>query len=381
MLLENSTDVAALCATLRDAPFVTLDTEFISEKRYRPELCLVQLGAPGHAAAIDPLCEGIDLSPVAALLADPGLLKVLHAGSQDLRIFLHLFGTIPAPLVDTQVMASVCGFGDHAGYATLCRELLDVTIDKTKQATDWSIRPLSDEQVAYALGDVTHLRDLYHALSAKIETLGRANWVTEELAALTDPASYRIAPEHAWKRIRIRRPTPRTLAIISALAAWREQSAEHRNMPRGWIVHDDALVEIAEQLPSTPEQLARVRRLSNATAKGRDGTSILAIVEGVLDQPESEWPVPEPVPFLSEAQHALVSVLQGLLQLRCAEHEVGTQLVASQADLKRLVLGDHTDQPALRGWRAELFGHDALSLLAGDLLLTGGPEGARAISS
>lgn len=377
MLLQTSEAVAAFCATLRDAPYLTVDTEFISEKRYRPDLSLVQLGAPGTEAAIDPLIPGIDLSPVAALLADPKLLKVFHAGSQDVAIFLHRFGVVPSPVFDTQVVASVCGFGDQAGYATLCKELLGVAIDKTAQATDWSVRPLTADQVTYALGDVTYLRDLYARLSARIAELGREDWVAEELAALTDPASHVVDPDQAWQRIRIRRPTPRTLAIVAALAAWREKQADRRNLPRGWVVHDEALVEVAEQLPSTPDELARVRRISAGLAKGRDGQAILAIVAEVLAQPEDTWPQPPPAQDVSGPQRALVYVLQGLLELRSAEHDVGTRLLASADDLKRLVLGDTDGLPMLSGWRAGVFGDDAQALVQGRLALTGGSEGAR----
>lgn len=376
MLLATSEAVASFCKTLCTAPYITVDTEFLSEKRFRPDLCLLQIGAPGHAAAIDPLAPGIDLSPVAALLADPNLLKVFHAGSQDVGIFIDVFGVLPAPLLDTQVMASVCGFGDQAGYATLCKRLLDVEIDKTNQATDWSLRPLTDEQVEYALGDVTHLRDLYRLLTEKLDALGRTSWVAEEHAMLADPASYTLAPERAWRKIRVRRPTPRTIAILGALAAWREETAARRNQPRGWVVHNDALVEVAEQLPSTVEELARVRRLSASVAKGRDGQRMLAIVAEILAQPEESWPVPAPDPVLTGAQKALVLLLQALLELRCDEHDVGTNRVANSSELKQIVLGDHEGLRSLEGWRGEVFGQDALRLMSGRLTLTGSVAGA-----
>ncbi len=376
MLLTTTEAVAAFCARLHAAPFVTVDTEFLTEKTYRPDLCLIQLGAPGLAAAIDPLAEGIDLAPVAELLADATLLKVMHAGRQDVAIFVHLFGAVPAPLTDTQVMASVCGFGDQAGYATLCQELLDVAIDKSSQATDWSVRPLTEAQITYALGDVVHLCDLYTTLDDRLASLGRSEWVGEELAALVDPTAYEVNAEAAWERVRIRRPTPRTLAVVQALAAWRETTAAQRNLPRGWLVRDEALVEIAEQLPSNPDELGRVRRISASVAKGRDGRAMLAIVAGVLNAPEESWPQPEATTKPTSPQRALLQLLQALLELRCAEHDVGTRLVASSADLRRLVLGDLDDHPALVGWRAEVFGHDALALVQGHLGLTGGPDGA-----
>lgn len=376
MLLQTSEAVAAFCESLRDAPFVTIDTEFMSEQRYRPDLCLVQIGAPGRAAAIDPQVPGIDLRPLAALLANPAVLKVLHAGSQDIGIFVHRFGVVPTPLFDTQVMASVCGFGDMAGYATLCKEVLGVAIDKTAQATDWSLRPLTPAQITYALGDVTHLQDLYHALQAKLDALGRGAWVTEELAALADPAAYTPRPERAWRGIRVRRPTPRTLALVVALAAWREEVAAARNKPRGWLVHDEALVEIAEQLPTTPDELARVRRLSAQTANGADGRAMLKVVARVLAQDPAAWPVPEDSVTLTAPQRALVLTLQALLELRCAEHAVGARLVASSGDLQALVLGQTDGLALLRGWRADVFGRDALALCAGELVITGGGTGA-----
>lgn len=376
MLLTTSASIASFCETLRSGPFVTVDTEFMSEKRFRPDLCLIQLGTPGHAAAIDPLVPDLDLSPVAALLEDPDVLKVFHAGSHDVAIFLNVLGVLPAPLLDTQVMASVCGFGNQAGYGTLCGKLLDVEIDKTNQATDWSLRPLTDAQLTYALGDVTHLCDLYQALSDKLEALGRSGWVSEEHAALADPASYAVVPERAWRRIRVRRPTSRTFAVLRALAAWREENAVERNIPRGWVVHDDALVEIAEQLPKTVEELGRIRRVSKDTATGPDGTQLLALLAETLDTPESTWPEARAKVTLTGAQKAMLLLLQALLELRCAEHDVATNLVALHSELKELVLGEHAGVRALKGWRADVFGTDAMALLQGRLALTGGVDGA-----
>ncbi|MFK7927767.1 MAG: ribonuclease D [Myxococcota bacterium] len=376
MLLTTSEAIASFCQDLRSGPFVTVDTEFLSEKRFRPLLCLIQLGTPGHAAAIDPLVPGLDLTPVAEILGDPNILKVFHAGSQDVGIFLHVLDVLPAPLLDTQVMASVCGFGNQVGYASLCSQLLGVQIDKTNQATDWSLRPLTDDQVEYAIGDVTHLCHLFTTLSDKLEEMGRSGWIAEEHAALANPASYALSPDEAWRRIRVRRPKPRTLAVLRALASWREKTASRRNKPRGWVVHDDALVEIAEQLPTTPQELERVRRLGKSTASGGDGRQILAEVEQALASPKNTWPKAEAKPNLTGGQKALVLVLQALLELRCAQHDVGTNLVAVQSELRDLVLGQHDGVRALTGWRAEVFGTDALALLAGELRLTGSADGA-----
>ncbi|MFT4626418.1 MAG: ribonuclease D [Myxococcota bacterium] len=380
MLLQTSDAVAAFVESLSDAPYVTVDTEFLTEKRFRPQLCLVQLGAPGLAAAVDPMVPGIDLSPVAALLADTDVLKVMHSGSQDVAIFLHLFGEVPKPLRDTQVMASVCGFGDQAGYSKLVEALVGVEIDKTAQATDWSLRPLTEQQVEYALGDVIHLCPLYEALVERLEALGRAGWVDEELASLTDPESYRVDPEGAWRKIRVRRPTPRTLAVIQRLAAWRESTADRRNKPRQWMVRDDALVEIAECLPADVDALARVRRLGNGMAKSRDGRTLLSIVAEVLATPEESWPEVEARRVLTPPQRAAMLLLQALLELRCGEHDVGTRLVASNAELEALVCGDTAEARALHGWRAEVFGTDAVALLAGGLSLTVGADGARVVA-
>ncbi len=375
MLLQTSDDVAVACERLASAPYLTVDTEFLSEKRYYPDLCLIQLGAPGQAVAVDPMAE-VDLEPVRKLLADPDLVKVFHAGGQDVGIFLRRFGGMPVNLTDTQVMASVCGFGDQAGYAKLCKELLGVEIDKSSQVTDWSLRPLTPKQIDYALGDVVHLCDLYELLLARLAELGRSGWVAQELTALNDPTTYEVKPLRALKRMRIRRPTPRTLALAGALVTWREWAAVERNMPRRWIVADEALLEIAEQLPRTVKELTRVRRLSPKVASGQDGRAMLKIVEEVMEQSEHSWPQPEVSKAPTGPQRALLSLLDSLLQLRCSQHDVGVRLVASSAELKALVLGQTEGLEMLEGWRGEVFGKDALALIEGRLSLTGGPEGA-----
>jgi ribonuclease D len=382
MLLQTSEDVAAFCARLHDAPYITVDTEFLTEKRYHAHLCLIQLGCPGHAAAVDPLVPGIDLAPVAAILADESKLKVFHAGRMDLAIFLRLFGTLPAPLADTQVMASVCGFGDQAGYGTLCEAVLGLTIDKTHQTTDWSVRPLSDAQLSYALGDVVHLCPMFEALRERVQSLGRRAWVDEEMDALRDVSAFTKDPKEAWRRVRVRRPTARTMAIVRVLAAWREETADRRDRPAGWLLRDDAMVNIAEQCPSDVAELSKVRRVTPGFAKGRDGQTVLRKVREVLSVGEDGWPVVDVPSKVSAGAGAHVMLLQALLRQRCERDQVGMALVARSGELRALAEGQRDGVRALEGWRASVFGTDALALLNGELWLSCGSDGVveRAIS-
>ncbi|MGY9002561.1 MAG: ribonuclease D, partial [Rhodospirillales bacterium] len=274
-MITDNVALKDLCERLSQATYITVDTEFMREKTYWPDLCLVQVAGPDEAWAIDPLAEGLDLSPLYDLFANEKVLKVFHAGRQDLEIFYHLAGCLPTPVFDTQVAAMVCGFGDSVGYDTLISSLTDVRIDKSSRFTDWSIRPLSDRQVEYALGDVTHLRVAYEKLNKSLGDNGRANWLTEEMAVLTAEETYYTDPANAYLRIKTRNPKPRLLAVLREVAGWRQTEAESRNLPRNRILRDEALLEIAHHVPKTSADLERTRGLGKKMAENASGQALL----------------------------------------------------------------------------------------------------------
>jgi len=374
MLIQDTESLVKFCAALKGAPYLAVDTEFMRESTYRAELCLVQVAYGEHAGAIDPLAKGIDLAPLHALLAEPGTLKVLHSAGQDLEIFLQATGSVPGPVFDTQIAASVCGLGDQPGYAKLATQLLGVQLDKASQAVDWSIRPLSERQVDYALGDVTHLCRIYELLVADLEAKGRGGWVAQEMEALMDPSRYRVDPRLAYRRLKIRRPSSRDLAVLRELAGWREEAAIARNMPRGWVLRDDALVEIAQHLPKNVEQLSRVRGLKPHVAKGADGRAMLDAIQQALGTSEDEWPEAPAARAPLSGHEPLVALLQALLRLRCDAHGVSTSMIANRSDLDKIATEEEPDVPALKGWRKTIFGDDALELRAGRITLTGDGE-------
>lgn len=370
MLITTTDALIEFCDALRGAPYIAVDTEFLRDKTYYAGLCLVQVAHGEHAAAIDPLADGIDMAPLAALLRDENIVKVLHSATQDLEIFLAKLGGVPGPVFDTQIAASVCGLGTQPGYATLVEAVVGIKIDKGPQATDWSLRPLTDRQLAYAISDVTHLCDIYEHLQAELTRTGRGAWVEEEMQALLDPNRYRTDPREAWRRVRLRRPSRRTVGVLRELAAWREETAMQRNTPRGWVVRDEALAEIASSQPDSVDALARVRKLPAAVAKGRDGEAMLEAVKRGMAVPEDELPRPKARSPRVEGHEPVVALLGALLQLKCAEHGVAADLIARSADLVRIATEDEPDVPALSGWRRRLFGEAAVALCAGELALT-----------
>lgn len=368
-LITTTDDLAAFIDRIRDEEYVTVDTEFMREKTYYPQLCLVQVAGPNDAAAIDPLAPGIDLSPLFALMDDPKVLKVFHAARQDLEIFYHLTGKIPTPLFDTQVAAMVCGFGDSVGYETLITKLTPARIDKSSRFTDWSQRPLTDRQLTYALSDVTHLRPAFEKIRAKLARTGRMDWLTEEMAILTEPATYRTEPEDAWKRLKVRTEKPRFLAILKEVAAWREREAQRKDLPRNRVLRDEALVEIAAHAPTNADDLGRTRGLGSGMAQGRYGTEILAAVQTALSIPDAKLPRPEPRVEPPPGIAPIVELLRVLLKMVCDDSEVASRLVANSADLEAIAGNDDADVPALKGWRRDLFGEAALKLKRGKLAL------------
>ena len=379
MLITDTPTLASFCDALRDAPYIAVDTEFLREKTYHAVLCLVQLGHGDRFAAVDALAPGIDLAPLLALMNDPTIVKVFHAATQDVEIFLRLSGSVPAPLFDTQIAATVCAFGEQPGYATLVKGMLGFDLDKASQVTDWTVRPLTERQLDYALGDVIHLCPIYETLQQRLAETGRDAWVQEEMDGLLDEGHYRKDPLESWRRIKIRRPSRESLAVLRELAAWRERTAMERDLPKNWVVRDDALGEIAQHLPRDRQQLARTRGLREPVARGKDGQAMLAAVQRALSQPEDEWPeLPERRERLS-GHEAMVALLQALLKLRCEAEGVAMKLVATRAELDLLATAEEPDVRAVQGWRRKIFGDDALALRHGKLALTGDGKGVTAV--
>ncbi|HUI18535.1 MAG TPA: ribonuclease D [Alphaproteobacteria bacterium] len=367
-LIADSEALAAFCARLA-SPYITVDTEFMRDRTYYPQLCLVQIAGADEAAAIDALAPGLDLAPLIALMDRRDILKVFHAGRQDVEIFYLLSGRVPAPMFDTQIAAMVCGFGESVGYDTLVAKLTGAHIDKSSRFTDWSLRPLTERQTKYAISDVTHLRTVYEKLSRRLEHSGRAAWLEEEMAVLADPATYSTAPEDAWLRLKPRSTSGRFLVVLKALAAWRETEAQRRNLPRNRVLRDEALTEIAAHHPANADELARTRGLSRGFAEGRMGEAILATVAQALALPETAWPAPPPRVELPRDMGAVVELLKVLLKMQCDVHNVAAKLVASSADIELIAADDDAAVRALRGWRREVFGEAALKLKRGELSL------------
>jgi ribonuclease D len=369
-LITDNTALRELCGRLSQATYITVDTEFMREKTYWPILCLVQVAGPDEAWAIDPLAEGLDLSPLFDLFADENILKVFHAGRQDLEIFYHLAGQLPMPVFDSQIAAMVCGYGDSVGYDTLIGSLTGVRIDKSSRFTDWSVRPLSDRQIDYALGDVTHLRVAYEKLKATLESNGRADWLVEEMAVLTAAKTYYVDPTQAYLRLKVRNPKPRLLAVLREVASWRQIQAEKRDLPRNRILRDEALLEIAHHVPKTTADLERVRGLGKRMAENTSGQELLDAVKRGLAVPDSECPKPKNRARLPADIGPTAELLKVLLKMKCVESGVAQKLVASSADVDLIAAyGEDADAPALRGWRRDLFGEDALKLKDGAMAL------------
>jgi ribonuclease D len=372
-LITTSESLELLCRRLAADEFVTVDTEFMRERTYFPELCVVQLAGEHEVAVIDAQADGIDLAPLGQLLANPAVLKVFHAARQDIEIFVLRFGAVPTPLFDTQIAAMVAGFGDQVSYEALVGGLTGGAIDKAHRFSDWSARPLSPAQIAYAAADVTHLREVYRRLRARLQEDGRIEWVAEEMAALTDPALYRADPETAWERLRPRSGNRRFLGRLQALAAWREREAQRVNIPRQRLIKDEALLEVAATAPANVDALARIRTVTRGFAEGRIGEALLQAIATAASVPDSALPPAPPARDAQRPSPALVSLLKVLLATKCEYHHVAPRLVASSDDLERLALEEAPAIPAMHGWRSEVFGEDALALKRGRIAL--GAEG------
>ena len=369
LIVETNEALAAFLTDLAAAPYLALDTEFLRDQTYYPKLCLIQVAAPGIEGIIDPLAAGLDLAPFYELLKRPDIVKVLHAARQDIEIFYLQGGVLPDPLFDTQVAAMVCGFGDAASYETLARKLAHVEIDKSARFTDWGHRPLSKRQLEYALADVTHLRVIYDKLSAQLARSGRAGWVEEEIAALKDPKLYRIDPEFAWKRLKPRTSNKRFLSMLAALAAWREREAQARDIPRGRVLKDEALTEIAAHPPESGEALESIRAVPKGLANSRLGNGLLEALEIGRHLPPPEGAAQTPTRRRREPSPAAIDLLKTLLRLRAEAANVAPRLIANAEDIEKLAAHEDEDVPALHGWRAEVFGNDAKALRHGNLAI------------
>ena len=370
-LITDSTTLEKFCDDLSDEPFITVDTEFMREKTYWPQLCLVQIGGSKTAAVIDALAQNMDLSPLFKLFDKPKIIKVFHAARQDLEIFLHLNGRLPAPLFDTQVAAMVCGFGESVGYEQLVAKLADARLDKGSRFTDWSARPLSARQISYALADVTHLRVAYQKLSIRLEQENRTNWIEEELEILRTPQTYMPDPMKAYQRIKGKKGNGKFLVILRELAAWREREAQHRNVPRNRILRDEALIEIAHHVPLQPRALSRTRGLSENAANGSLGLAIIETVNQALEIPVENWPQLPPRLSLPSGTGPVTDLLKVFLKKVSDDFDVAGRLIASSADLEQIAgFGEDAKVSALQGWRREIFGSDALRLCNGKLALS-----------
>ena len=369
-IIDTTEALQAACTTLAKGPYLTIDTEFLRETTFWPELCLIQMAGPESAVIIDPLAKGIDLAPFFALMADASVVKVFHAARQDIEIIFHLGGLIPHPIFDTQVAAMVCGFGDSVSYDQLVSRIKGEHIDKSSRFTDWSRRPLSEKQLDYALADVTHLRDVYQHLSTELEREGRSGWLSEEMAVLEARETYDMHPDDAWQRLKMRVKKPVELAVLQRLAAWREREARSRNVPRGRILKDDALYEIAQQQPKDAEALSRLRTIPKGWERSSAGAAVIAAVNEALALPKAEMPKIPRAPQAPEGAGAAMELLKVLLKLIAEKQGVAAKIIANGEDLERIAAeGEKANVDAMHGWRRELFGETALRLIRGDVAL------------
>ena len=369
-VITSTSELETFCRSLAVADYVTVDTEFLREQTYWPQLCLIQLAGESGEGIIDPLAEGLDLGPFFTLMADASVVKVFHAARQDIEIAYAKTGAVPTPIFDTQVAAMVCGFGESISYVNLVKKITGADIDKSSRFTDWSRRPLSEKQLVYALGDVTHLRDVYLSLRREIDDSARMSWLAEEMSLLSDPQTYDADPERAWQRLKLRVKGKKSLAVLIELAAWRERLAQAQDVPRGRILRDEALYDIANQMPVTTEAIGQLRTLSDGFGRSNRARDIVDTVNRGLQRDMKLLPKLERNDPLSAQATATLELLKVLLRSAAAEHRVAPRLIADSEDLERLATEADPDIPALKGWRRKLFGDDALRLKRGELALT-----------
>ena len=366
--ITKTKKLAEACARLAQHPFVTVDTEFLRESTYYPVLCVAQMASPDEAVVVDAIADSIDLAPFFALMGDEKVIKVFHAARQDIEICWHEAGIIPHPIVDTQVAAMVLGYGDSISYDQLVQRITGDTLDKSHRFTDWTRRPLSEAQLAYAISDVTHLRDVYLTLAADLEKRGRSEWMREEMKVLTSAETYRFEPEHAWERLKTRVRKPKELAVLVEVAAWREREAQARDVPRSRVIKDDVIGDIALQAPTTIERLGGLRSLPKGFERSKWGEAIVeAVKRGLARDPKTLPRLDRPRGAVNG--QATVELLKVLLRMTAERHGVAAKVIATVDDLDRIAGDDAADVPALHGWRRDLFGEKALALKHGRLSL------------
>ncbi|NWG71840.1 MAG: ribonuclease D [Parvularculaceae bacterium] len=369
-IITTTDELAAFSRDLRATPYAAVDTEFMRERTYWPVLCLIQAAAQGVEGIVDPMAEGLDLSPFLEFLSDRNVVKVFHAARQDVEIFHLKMGATPSPIFDSQIAAMACGFGDQIGYEPLMRGLLGARIDKGSRFTDWSRRPLSNAQLTYALSDVTHLRDAYPLLLERLKVDGRGEWIEEEMAALADPALYRVMPEKAFERLRLRGVRPNEVGIVVKLAEWREREAQARDIPRGRVLKDETIFELARLKPKSAEDLARARSIPEGFERSRAGGMILEMIRAGATMKRSDLPsIEEEDSPRAAAPPDVVDLLRVLLKRQCEKHDVAPRLIASAADIEAIAVNDGADVPAMRGWRRRIFGDLALKLKRGEIAM------------
>jgi len=375
-IIKTQEDLIEVCTDFAQAPYITVDTEFLREKTYWSILCLIQMARPAvnggddRAVIIDPMVDGLDMTPFYALMSDQNVTKVLHACRQDIEIFHHEGGVIPTPLFDTQIAAMVCGFGDQVGYERLVKAIAKTELDKSSRFTDWSQRPLNQKQLNYAIGDVTHLRVIYEQLLARLEREKRTSWLDEEMAILKDPATYFVEPKNAWKRLKTRTNNPRFLSVAVKLAEWRENEAQHRNIPRGRIIKDDALLELCAAQPKNMDALFKCRLIQREARKPETSKAILAAIQDGLNTPEKDQPVVDAHVKQNNNTSAISDLLKVLLKAQSERLDIAPKLLASSKDLEAISSGE-TDVPAMKGWRFEAFGKIATQLVNGEIAISG----------
>jgi ribonuclease D len=377
-LITTTPELSELCRRFNEHGFVAVDTEFIREQTFWPKLCVIQLAGPGEEAIVDPLAPGMTLAPFYELMANERVVKVFHAARQDLEIVWTQARLIPHPIFDTQVAAMVCGFGESVSYVSLVKQIVGHNLDKTSRFTDWARRPLSERQLAYALADVTHLRDIYRRLKAELEATGRVRWLDEEMAELTNPETYETRPEDAWRRLKLRVRSRKGLAVLIELAAWRERLAQDLDVPRNRILRDEALFDIANNAPTETSQLAHLRSLSEGFARSSRAKEIVEAVNLGLKRDPKTVPAIREGSGLPPEKTATVELLRVLLKACAARNKVAPRLIADTDHLERLAVEQEPDVPALKGWRYELFGAEAQRLTRGEVAL--GVEGGEVVS-
>lgn len=369
-VITDTDALARACKRLAEQPFATIDTEFLRENTFWPQLCLIQMAGPDGEFIVDPLAKGLELDPFFELMANEATTKVFHAGRQDLEIIYAKAGIIPKPLFDTQVAAMVCGFGESIGYVNLVKRVLGEELDKGARFTDWSRRPLTPKQLSYAMADVTHLRGVYTYLASELDATKRASWVAEEMATLSAPETYAADPNVAWKRLKMRVKNRRALAVMMELAAWRDRQAQAQDVPRSRILRDEALYDIANQSPTDAGKLGRLRTVSDGFARSARAKEILEVVQAGLDRDMTTVPKLNSGNALTPEATAIADLLRVLLKACAARHRVASKLIADASDLDRIASEKNPDVIALKGWRREVFGEEALRVKRGEVAIS-----------